>query len=171
MPVALLQVGKRPPFLAPLSRTGVTTAPAAGRRRECSSCSSLNWRDPPTQRQKRCCCHHRHSPAHGLQPQTGGAAPRLIGHTLRGADQQAACGVRREGRPVRLHLSEGQSDFTGADLLLRDLPEASVLIGEKGTTATRFAPCCWSKASLPASVQREPQQEGPSQQEALQDAP
>jgi len=37
----------------------------------------------------------------------------------------------RQGRPVRLHLSEGQcSDFTGADVLLRDLPEASVLIGK-----------------------------------------
>ena len=30
-----------------------------------------------------------------------------------------------KGRPVRLHLSEGQcSDFSGADVLLRDLPEA-----------------------------------------------
>ena len=34
---------------------------------------------------------------------------------------------------MRLHLSEGQcSDFTGAEVLLRDLPPATALIGDKG---------------------------------------
>ncbi|MYF36508.1 MAG: transposase [Synechococcus sp. SB0678_bin_12] len=38
-----------------------------------------------------------------------------------------------QGRPVRLHLSQGQcSDFTGADPLLRDLPDATTLMGDKG---------------------------------------
>ena len=38
-----------------------------------------------------------------------------------------------KGPSVRLLLSEGQcSDFTGAGVLLRDLPEASVLIGDEG---------------------------------------
>ena len=57
-----------------------------------------------------------------------------------------------KGRPVRLHLSKGQcSDFTGAEVLLRDLPEASCCLETKDATATRSAPWCWSKASRPAS--------------------
>ena len=57
-----------------------------------------------------------------------------------------------QGRPVRLHLSQGQcSDFTGADPLLRDLPGATTLMGDRDRTATQSVPCCWSKASPPAS--------------------
>jgi len=42
-------------------------------------------------------------------------------------------GCRKKARPVRLHLSEGQwSDFTGADVLLRDLPPAKALNGGQG---------------------------------------
>lgn len=38
-----------------------------------------------------------------------------------------------DGKPVVLALTEGQvSDFTGADLILDDLPKAEVLIGDKG---------------------------------------
>ena len=37
-----------------------------------------------------------------------------------------------KGRPVRLLLSEGPcSDFSGAEVLLPELPEASVLMGDK----------------------------------------
>ncbi|MCY4331217.1 MAG: IS5 family transposase, partial [Cyanobacteria bacterium MAG CAR1_bin_15] len=58
-------------------------------------------------------------------------APRLIGRTKGGLTSKLHVVCDRQGRPVRLHLSEGQcSDFTGADVLLRDLPEASVLIGK-----------------------------------------
>ena len=45
----------------------------------------------------------------------------------------------RQGRPVRLHLSEGQcSDFTGAEVLLRDLPSATALIGDKGYDSNKI---------------------------------
>ena len=45
----------------------------------------------------------------------------------------------RQGRPVRLHLSEGQcSDFTGAEVLLRDLPPATALIGDKGYDSNKI---------------------------------
>ncbi len=38
-----------------------------------------------------------------------------------------------KGGPLRLHLSEGQcSDFTGADMLLKDLPPAAMVMGDKG---------------------------------------
>ncbi len=38
-----------------------------------------------------------------------------------------------KGGPLRLHLSEGQcSDFTGADVLLKDLPPAATVMGDKG---------------------------------------
>ena len=37
------------------------------------------------------------------------------------------------GRPVRLLITEGQrSDFRGADVLLKDLPRAKALLGDKG---------------------------------------
>ena len=36
-------------------------------------------------------------------------------------------------RPLRLHLSEGQcSDFTGADVVLKDLPPAATVMGDQG---------------------------------------
>ena len=39
----------------------------------------------------------------------------------------------KHGRSVRRHLIEGQrSDFKGADVLLKELPNAGTLIGDKG---------------------------------------
>jgi transposase len=39
----------------------------------------------------------------------------------------------KQGRPVRLYLTEGQrSDFKGAEVLLKNLPKAETLIGDKG---------------------------------------
>ncbi len=41
------------------------------------------------------------------------------------------CGSK--GGPLRLHLSEGQcSDFTGADVLLKDLPPVATVMGDQG---------------------------------------
>ncbi|MYF19869.1 MAG: IS5 family transposase, partial [Synechococcus sp. SB0677_bin_5] len=78
-------------------------------------------------------CHHRQSPAQGLQPQEGGAAPPLIGRTQGGLTSKLHVVCHKQGRPVRLLLSQGQcSDFTGADLLLRDLPDATTLMEDKG---------------------------------------
>ena len=42
----------------------------------------------------------------------------------------------KQGRPVRLYLTEGQrSDFKGAEVLLKNLPKAETLIGDKGYVA------------------------------------
>ena len=63
----------------------------------------------------------------------GGEEPELIGPTLRGTDQQTPCGVRHaraycaaSPQPEAVH-----SDFTGADVLLRDFPGATALMGDK----------------------------------------
>ena len=38
-----------------------------------------------------------------------------------------------KGGPLRLHLSEGQcSDFTGADVLRKDLPPVATVMGDQG---------------------------------------
>ena len=38
-----------------------------------------------------------------------------------------------KGGPLRLHLREGQcSDFTGADVVLNDLPPAATVMGDQG---------------------------------------
>jgi transposase len=43
------------------------------------------------------------------------------------------------GRPVRLHLTEGQrSDFKGAYVLLKDLPQAETLIGDRGYDSNKI---------------------------------
>ncbi len=40
---------------------------------------------------------------------------------------------RSKGGPLRLHLREGQcSDFTGADVLCKDLPPAATVMGGQG---------------------------------------
>ena len=57
----------------------------------------------------------------------------MIGRTKGGLTSKLHVVYDKQGRPVRLHLSQGQcSDFTGADLLLRDLPDATTLMGDKG---------------------------------------
>ncbi len=56
-----------------------------------------------------------------------------------------------KGGPLRLHLREGQcSDFTGADVLRKDLPPAATVIGDKGTV-TKSVRCWPSRASRLAS--------------------
>ncbi|MGR3291275.1 MAG: hypothetical protein ACU0C9_08800, partial [Paracoccaceae bacterium] len=45
----------------------------------------------------------------------------------------------KQGRPVRLYLTEGQrSDFKGAGVLLKNLPKAETLIGDKGYRRSIF---------------------------------
>ena len=63
----------------------------------------------------------------------------MIGRTKGGLTSKLHVVCDGKGRPVRLHLSEGQcSDYNGADLLLRDLPEARVLIGDKGYDSNKI---------------------------------
>ena len=63
----------------------------------------------------------------------------MIGRTKGGLTSKLHVVCDGKGRPVRLHLSEGQcSDFTGADLLLQDLPQARVVIGDKGYDSNKI---------------------------------
>ncbi|MXY18984.1 MAG: transposase, partial [Synechococcus sp. SB0664_bin_36] len=58
----------------------------------------------------------------------------------------------KQGRPVRLHLSQGQcGDFTGADLLLRDLPDATTLMGDKGYDSDKIRTRLLEQGITPAS--------------------
>ena len=62
-----------------------------------------------------------------------------MGRTKGGLTSKRPVVCDGKGRPVRLLLSEGPcSDFTGAELLLRDLPQANVLIGDKGYDSNRI---------------------------------
>ena len=55
----------------------------------------------------------------------GGDEPRLIGRTKGGLNTKLHTLCDKLGRPVCLHLTEGQgSDFKGADVILKELPKA-----------------------------------------------
>ena len=57
----------------------------------------------------------------------------MIGRTKGGLNTKLHALCDNLGRPVRLHLTEAQrSDFKGADVLLKDLPQAETLIGDRG---------------------------------------
>jgi IS5 family transposase len=63
----------------------------------------------------------------------GGNEPRLIDRTKGGMNTKLHTLCNKHGRPIRLHITEGQrSDFKGADVLLKDLPKAETLLGDKG---------------------------------------
>ena len=72
-----------------------------------------------------------HRPASSLNK--GYEEPGLIGRTKGGLTSTLHVVCDQQGRPLRLQLSQGQcGDFTGADVLLRDLREATALMGDKG---------------------------------------
>ncbi len=64
---------------------------------------------------------------------TRGGVPRLIGGA-KGVMTSKLHGVcHSKGGPLRLHLNERQcSDFIGASVLLKDLPPAATVMGDKG---------------------------------------
>jgi len=93
----------------------------------------------------------------------GWVAPKVLTSKLHGVWDG-------KGRPVRLHLSKGQcSDCTSADVLLRDLPEASVWLGDKGHDSNKIRTLL-PEQGLPPRRNRN-KREGPFQQDAVQDAP
>ena len=62
-----------------------------------------------------------------------GVPPRLIGGTKGGMTSKLHGVCDSKGGPLRLHLREGQcSDFTGADVVLNDLPPAATVMGDQG---------------------------------------
>ncbi len=63
----------------------------------------------------------------------GGVPPRLIGGTKGGMTSKLHGVCDSKGGPLRLHLREGQcTDFTGADVLLKDLPPAATVMEDQG---------------------------------------
>ncbi len=73
------------------------------------------------------------SRSHGVHPQQGGCAPRLIGGAKGGMASKIHGICHSKAGPLWLHLREGQcSDFTGADGVLKDLPSAATVMGDQG---------------------------------------
>jgi transposase len=73
----------------------------------------------------------------------GGLYPRRIGRTKGGLNSKLHAVCDGEGRPIILLLSEGQmSDHRGAALLFDSLPNARVLLGDKGYDSD------WLRAAL-----------------------
>ena len=68
-----------------------------------------------------------------MQPQQRGGDPRLIGGAKGGMVSKLHGVCDSKDLPLRLQLSEGQcSDFTGADVVLKDLPPVATVIGDQG---------------------------------------
>ena len=64
---------------------------------------------------------------------TKGGVPRLIGGTKGGMTSKLHGVCDSKGGPLRLRLREGQcSDFTGADVVLKDLPPMATVMGDQG---------------------------------------
>ncbi len=58
---------------------------------------------------------------------------RLIGGAKGGMTSKLHGVCDSKGGPLRLHLREGQcSDFSGADVVRKDLPPALTVIGDEG---------------------------------------
>ena len=60
-----------------------------------------------------------------------------------------------KGGPLRLHLREGQcSDFTGADVVLKDLPPAATVMGDQGYDRDKIRKVLVQQGSPPCSPPR-----------------
>jgi transposase len=91
-----------------------------------------------------------------------GALPRRIGRTKGGLNSKLHAVCDKRGRPVVMLLSEGQRrDYKGAALMIDDLPQAKVLIGDRGCDADGFrqaligmgiTPCIPSKANRKVQI-------------------
>jgi len=68
-----------------------------------------------------------------------GAVPRRIGRTKSGLNSKLHARCDDKGRPLVLCLSEGQlSDHVGAKLINPVMPNAKVLVGDKGYDSDEF---------------------------------
>ena len=62
-----------------------------------------------------------------------GGCPCLIDGTKGGMSSKLHGVCNSKGDSLRLHLREGQCrDFTGADVVLKDLPPAATVMGDQG---------------------------------------
>ena len=74
-----------------------------------------------------------------MQSGKKGAVPRRIGRTKGGLNSKLHALCDDKGRPIVLCLSEGQlSDHVGAKLIYPAMPNAKVLIGDKGYDSDEF---------------------------------
>ncbi len=68
-----------------------------------------------------------------------GDDPRLIGGTKGGMTSKLHVICDSKGGHLRLHRCEGQcSDFTGADVVLKDLPPVATVMGDKGYASDKI---------------------------------
>ena len=68
-----------------------------------------------------------------------GSVPRRIGRTKGGLNSKLHVVCDGQGRPLMMLLSDGQmSDYKGAALMLKALPRAKELLGDKGYDADWF---------------------------------
>jgi transposase len=91
-----------------------------------------------------------------------GDAPRRIGRTKGGLNSKLHAVCDGQGRPLIMLLSEGQmSDYRGAALMLKALPEAKAMLADKGYDADwfrkaladrRITACIPSKANRKVSI-------------------
>ena len=67
-----------------------------------------------------------------------------------GMTSGAPCGLRQSRWPRRMYLSEAKcSDFTGADVVLKDLPPAAAVLGDKGYDSDKIRRMLAEQGTLP----------------------
>ena len=99
---------------------------------------------------------------HRREPAQKGAVPRRIGRTKGGLNSKLHAVCDGEGKPLILLLTEGQvSDYRGAATVLPALPDAEVLIADKGydsdwfreaLTDLEIAPCIPGRSNRKAPI-------------------
>ena len=107
-------------------------------------------------------CDAPEGPSHRRQSAQKGAVPRRIGRTKGGLNSKLHAVCDGEGKPLILLLTEGQvSDYRGAATVLPDLPDANVLIADKGydsdwfreaLTDLKIEPCIPGRANRKAPI-------------------
>lgn len=74
-----------------------------------------------------------------MQPGKKGDVPRHIGRTKGGLNSKLHAIVNDDGKPLVMALTAGQvSDHIGAKIMYPSLPNATILIGDKGYDSDEF---------------------------------
>ncbi|RVC47540.1 IS5 family transposase, partial [Mesorhizobium sp. M4A.F.Ca.ET.090.04.2.1] len=95
-------------------------------------------------------CHPSQGASHGSQPAQKGALPRCIGRTRGGLTTKLQVVCDDQGRPLLLHLSEGQAnDHRTAAAVLDELPPARHLLADRAYSSTGFREALIGKGITP----------------------
>jgi transposase len=91
------------------------------------------------------------SAPHGLQARVEkGGRGRVISHTKGGMNTKLHAVTDSIGRPIRFFVTAGEvSDYTGARALMKDLPAADWLLGDRGYDADWFREALEEKGITP----------------------